>query len=167
VDVDNGHAAAVIVGHLLASGRRRIAMITGPAWMPCSWRMTDAYRDAMAAAGLPVRLVPGGFGFEDGRVGAREVLRRWPDTDAVFAVCDATALGALSTLRELGVRVPGDVAVAGFDDVPMAAWSGPALTTATHPVEAIATDAASAVLTGRPMAPHTWHPSELVLRESA
>lgn len=94
-------------------------------------------------------------------------MRRWPDTDAIYAICHAAAFGALGALRSLGAHVPGDVAVAGFDDLPAAAWSGPALTTATHPVTRIATDAAVAVLRGGPAEPETLYPSELVLRESA
>lgn len=167
VDVDNAAAAAAMVRHLLAAGRRNIAMITGPAWMPCSWRMVDAYRAAVQEAGVPERIVHGGFDAADGRAGALEALRRWPETDAIFAICDDTALGALAALRGLGVQVPGDVAVAGFDDVPAAAWSGPALTTATHPVRSIATAAATALLERGPREPHAWFPSELVLRESA
>jgi DNA-binding LacI/PurR family transcriptional regulator len=167
VDVDNAGAAAAIMRHLLASGRRRIVMITGPRWMPCSWRMVEAYRAAVREAGAPERIVHGGFDATDGRACALEAMHRWPDTDAVFAICDATALGAIAALRGLGVQVPGDVAVAGFDDVPAAAWSGPALTTATHPVRTIASAAATAVLGGGSREPHTWFPSELVLRESA
>ena len=167
VDIDNAGGAAAVVRHLLATGRRRIAMITGPGWLPCSWRMVDAYRSILGEAGLPARIVPGGFGAADGEAGALHALRRWPDTDAIFAVCDTAALGALAALRGLGVDTPGDVAVAGFDDLPVAAWSYPALTTATHPVRALATAAATAVLDGRPGPGHTWYPSELVLRASA
>lgn len=167
VDIDNAGGTAVVVRHLISTGRRRIAMITGPRWLPCSWRMVDAYSAAVQSAGMPVRIVPGGFAGSDGRSGALHALQRWPDTDAIFAVCDAAALGAIVALRELGVRVPGDVAVAGFDDLPVAEWSDPALTTATHPVRAIATAAAVAVLDDDPVPPHTWYPSELVLRASA
>ena len=167
VDVDNAAGASAVVRHLLATGRRRIAMITGPEWMPCSWRMVGAYQAALEEAGLPARIVHGGFGAVDGQEGALRALRRWPETDAIFAVCDAAALGAIAALRGLGVHVPGDVAVAGFDDLPVAAWSHPALTTATHPVRAIATAAATAVLEAGPRPPHTWYPSELVLRASA
>lgn len=167
VDVDNSAAAAAMVSHLLASGRRRIAMITGPSWLRCSWRMVEAYRAVVEEAGAPARIVPGGFEAVDGSAGALEALRRWPDIDAIFAICDATALGAVAALRGLGVRVPADVAVAGFDDVPAAAWSGPTLTTATHPIRDIASAAATAVLEGGRREPRTWFPSELVLRESA
>lgn len=166
-DVDNGGGAAEVVRHLLTSGRRRIAMIAGPAWLPCAQRSVDAYRDAVRAAGLPARIVPGDFSAASGRTGAGEVLRRWPDTDAVFAVCDAVAFGAMAALRTAGVAVPADVAVAGFDDLPAAAWSGPALTTATHPVERIAAGVATALVHGGDVPEQTLHPSRAVLRESA
>jgi DNA-binding LacI/PurR family transcriptional regulator len=166
-DVDNAAGSAAVVRHLHSSGRRHIAMLTGPSWLPCSWRSVEAYRRTVEAAGLPPRILPADFGFEDGRSGAVEALRRWPDTDAIFAICDAVAFGAMVALRGLGVDVPDDVAVAGFDDVPAAAWTGPALTTATHPVSRIAAAAATAVLTEAPVPPATWYPSELVLRESA
>jgi DNA-binding LacI/PurR family transcriptional regulator len=166
-DVDNGHGVLAAVTHLVRSGRRRIAMITGPAWLSCPEAGEAAYTATVRSAGLPVRLVPGDFTVGSGRAGMLEVLRRWPDTDAVYAVCDDTALGALAVLHELGRQVPGDVAVAGFDDVPAAAHSGPGLTTATHPVEQIATAAARAVLQGPRGSGVTRFPSELVVRASA
>ncbi|MEJ3747962.1 LacI family DNA-binding transcriptional regulator [Actinomycetes bacterium KLBMP 9797] len=166
-DVDNGGATTTIVQHLYATGRRRIAMLTGPRWMPCAGRSVAGYRSVMTAAGLPVRLVPGEFSAASGRAGVVEALRRWPDTDAVYAISDAVALGALAALRERGIQVPGDLAVAGFDDIPFAGLSAPALTTATHPVERIITAAATAVLTSSRIPPETAYPSRLVLRESA
>jgi DNA-binding LacI/PurR family transcriptional regulator len=165
-DVDNGGAASALVSHLHVTGRRQIAMITGPDWLPCSRRPVEAYRSVMRAAGLPARIVRGDFSAASGQDGALEVLNRWPDTDAIFAICDATALGVLSALRGLGVTVPGDVAVAGFDDIPFAALSAPALTTATHPVRRIAAAAAAAVLDQMAASPIEY-PSRLVLRESA
>ena len=165
-DVDNGGAASALVSHLHITGRRQIAMITGPEWLPCSQRPVEAYRSVMRSAGLPPRIVCGDFTAASGHDGAVEVLHRWPDTDAIFAICDDTALGALSALRGLGVDVPGDVAVAGFDDIQFAALSAPALTTATHPVRQIAAAAAAAVL-NRVAACPTEYPSRIVLRESA
>jgi DNA-binding LacI/PurR family transcriptional regulator len=167
VDVDNGAGARTVVEHLLRSGRRRVALITGPGWLPCAQRPVTAYRSAMRAAGLPERVLPGDFGDAAGRRRAVEAVTRWPDTDAVFALGDAAALGALAGLRSVGRDVPGDVAVAGYDDIPAAAHSGPALTTATHPVERIATAAAEAALRPGAAAEEIWFGSELVVRDSA
>jgi DNA-binding LacI/PurR family transcriptional regulator len=166
-DVDNSRSAAALVRHLIGTGRRRIVMVVGPEWLPCAQRPVDAYRAVVRAAGLPERVLPGDFTVAAGRAGALEAIRRWPDTDAVFGICDATALGALAALRGLGVDVPGDVAVAGFDDVPFAALSVPTLTTATHPVERIAAAAAGAVLHSGRAPSSSAYPSTLVLRESA
>jgi DNA-binding LacI/PurR family transcriptional regulator len=166
VDVDNGHGARLVVEHLLRTGRRRVALITGPPWLPCADRPVAAYRAAVRGAGLPERVLPGDFGAATGGVRTIEALTRWPDTDAVFALGDAAALGALGALRRSGRRVPDDVAVAGFDDIPAAEHSGPALTTATHPVELIAAAAARSAL--RPTGDgQTWFGSELVVRQSA
>ncbi|MFC0532729.1 LacI family DNA-binding transcriptional regulator [Phytohabitans kaempferiae] len=166
-DVDNGGATTAMIHHLHAAGRRRVAMVTGPRWMPCTQRPIDAYRAAVREAGLPLRLVPGDFSAASGRAAAHEILTRWPDTDAVFATSDAMALGVIAALRSRGAEVPGDVAVAGFDDIPFAALSLPALTTATHPVELIAAGAATAVLTGAKVPLATAYPSHLVARETA
>jgi DNA-binding LacI/PurR family transcriptional regulator len=166
VDVDNYTSALATTRHLVDSGRRRIAMVSGPRWMPCTARLTQAYRNVMRDAGLQTRVVVADFSAESGRVAAGKVLRRWPDIDAIFAVCDATAIGVMAELRARQVDVPGDVAVAGFDDIAFAQFSG--LTTATHPVEAIAEAATRAVLeasTARP--PDTFFPSQLVLRKTA
>lgn len=166
-DVDNAGGASAVLRHLYATGRRRIAMVTGSNWMPCAQRPVAAYRAIMREAGLPARLVPGDFTAAGGRDAVPRVLRRWPDTDAIFALSDAMALGALGALRGRGVDVPGDVAVAGFDDIPFAALSAPALTTASHPVGEIAAAAVTAVLNQAATPPATAYPSELVRRESA
>lgn len=167
-DVDNGGATTAMIHYLYATGRRRIAMVTGPRWMPCTQRPIDAYRAVAAEAGMPVRLVPGDFSAASGRAAASRILERWPDTDAIFATSDAMALGAIAALRARGVDVPGDLAVAGFDDIPFAALSLPSLTTATHPVERIAAGAAGAVLAGARQVPRvTAYPSHVVARETA
>ena len=166
-DVDNGGAATALLGHLHASGRRRIAMVTGPRWLPCTRRPVTAYQGVMRAGALPIRAVQGDFTAAGGRAAMLHVLSRWPDTDAVFANSDAMALGALAVLRERGIRVPDDIAVAGFDDVPFAALSVPALTTGSHPVARIASAAATAVLNQARIPPVTVFPSVLIRRESA
>jgi DNA-binding LacI/PurR family transcriptional regulator len=164
-DVDTAAVTTAAVGHLVRSGRRRIAMVTGPPWLPCSRRPVRAYRAALEAAGLPVREVPGGFDRAAGEAGTERVLSRWPDTDAVLGACDDVALGVLDVLARHGRQVPGDVAVAGFDDVPAAEVTG--LTTGTHPVERIATAAIRGALTRADAGETVFFPSDLVLRRSA
>ncbi|MEU1745447.1 LacI family DNA-binding transcriptional regulator [Micromonospora arida] len=166
-DVDNAAGSEAVLRHLYASGRRRIAMVTGPRWLPCAQRPVQTYRRLMAEAGLPERILPGDFKAARGRTAAGEALHRWPDIDAIYAISDDTALGVIAGLRDAGARVPADVAVAGFDDIPLAGMTAPALTTASHPVGRIAAAAATALLDGRRAAPVTLFPSALVARASA
>ena len=79
---------------------------------------------------------------------------------------DAMALGAIAALRGQGCDIPDDIAVCGFDDIPFAVLSTPTLTTSTHPVDRIATTAATAVLDGGWASPATYYPSQLICRES-
>jgi DNA-binding LacI/PurR family transcriptional regulator len=164
-DVDSAAGVGALLRHLHASGRRRIALVSGPPWLAAARAPLHAYTGLMRAAGLPVRVVHGDFTAARGRTAARTVLRRWPDTDAIATVSDATALGVLQALAAAGVRVPHDVAVTGFDDIEFAASAYPALSTATHPVELIAAAAANAAL-GSP-APGRLFPSRPVLRATA
>ncbi|MEV6236249.1 LacI family DNA-binding transcriptional regulator [Lentzea sp. NPDC051838] len=166
-DVDNRSGTDGVVRHLVTTGRRRIAMVTGPAWLPCVDRARDAYQQIMNETGCETRVVRGDFTAARGAAAAAEIMTRWPDTDAVFALSDLTALGVLDGLHARGVRVPADVAVAGFDDIAFACLSRPALTTSTHPVEEIAAAAAKAVLDRTGDTPATFFPSTLVVRESA
>jgi len=167
-DVDSPSGVRGLLRHLHAGGRRRVALVAGPPWVAAATGPLEAYRAFVRAAGLPVRAVGGDFSAEGGRAGAARVLRRWPDTDAVIALSDAAALGVVQELAERGVGVPDDVAVAGFDDVPLAALARPGLTTATHPVEAIAAAAAGAALAGAApgAGPHLFA-SQVVLRRTA
>jgi DNA-binding LacI/PurR family transcriptional regulator len=144
VDVDNAGAARAATRRLLDGGRRKIAMVTGPRWLPCAARSVRAYRDVLVAAGLPTRTVVGDFTTAAGRTAAREIMTRWPDTDAILAISDAPAFGVLAELAAADISAPDDVAVCGFDDLDFADVVG--LTTATHPVERIAEQAVRTVL---------------------
>jgi DNA-binding LacI/PurR family transcriptional regulator len=168
LEVDSEGAAEAIVRHLLQTGRRAPVMLTGPAWLPCIRWQSGRFVEVMAAAGLEPRTVTADFTSAAGATAMTEALRRWPDLDAVFANCDATAFGALGVLLGRGVRVPHDVALAGFDDVPFAALARPGLTTATHPVGQIAATAALSLLepTTADRLPRRFG-SQLVLRETA
>lgn len=132
VDVDNEQGARIAVAHLVAAGRRRIATIAGPADMVAGRSRLQGYADALADAGRQVdpRLVErGDFGRDSGVAAMRALLTRVPDLDAVFCADDLMAVGALQALREAGRTVPGDVAVVGFEDAPVAQSADPPLTT--------------------------------------
>ncbi|TMQ90546.1 LacI family transcriptional regulator [Actinomadura soli] len=129
VDVDNRSGAREAVAHLVAAGRRRIATIAGPQDMGVGIDRLAGYRDALAAAGLPEHVEYGDFGEASGIAAAERLLAAEPSVDAVFAADDPMALGALRVLRRHGRRVPGDVAVIGFDDSAAAPLADPPLTT--------------------------------------
>ena len=137
VDPDNRGGARQAVAHLAAAGRRRIATITGPADLSPGVDRLAGYRDALVAAGLPADdelVAPGDFSEDAGEAAMRTLLERRPDLDAVFAASDPMALGALRYLKGQGVRVPGDVAVIGFDDSETGRHTDPPLTSVHQPV---------------------------------
>jgi len=138
VDADNRGGARLAVEHLLAQGRKRVATIAGPANMCAGVDRLDGYRDALAAGDPdvePALVEEGDFGEESGYAAMRRLLAASPQLDAVFAASDLMAAGALRALREAGRDVPGDVAVVGFDDVPLAAHLQPSLTTVRQPLD--------------------------------
>jgi DNA-binding LacI/PurR family transcriptional regulator len=138
VEADNRGGAREAVAHLVARGHGHIATITGPMDMAVGQDRLDGYHDGLRAAGLPEdpRLVEGGdFTEESGAAAMRRLLEREPGLDAVFAASDLMAAGALRTLKAAGRRVPGDVAVAGFEDSMIARYAEPQLTTVSQPVE--------------------------------
>ncbi|MFE5581295.1 LacI family DNA-binding transcriptional regulator [Kitasatospora sp. NPDC056531] len=135
---DGGLAAT---RHLLDLGHRRIGLIGGPARMMCSRARADGYRAALDMAGIPYdpELVrEGDFHHESGRRLGLELLRLPDRPTAVFAGNDLQALGLYEAARELGLRIPGDLSVVGFDDLPLARWVGPPLTTVRQPLTEMA-----------------------------
>ncbi|GAA0647016.1 LacI family DNA-binding transcriptional regulator [Streptomyces thermocarboxydovorans] len=138
VDSDNYGGARQAVEHLLARGRRRIAHITGRLDVYGAQRRIDGYRDALREAGHEVDellVEPGDFTEEGGRRAMAALLERRPDLDAVFAASDVTAAGARHALREAGRRIPGDVALVGYDDSAIARHMDPQLTSVRQPIE--------------------------------
>ncbi|MEU2437712.1 LacI family DNA-binding transcriptional regulator [Streptomyces rubradiris] len=174
VRADNRGGARLAVRHLLAGGRRAVATITGPLDMDAARARLDGYRDALRDAGIPVAgelIAAGDFTEQGGRAAMRELLRRRPDLDAVFAASDVMASGAVQELRAAGRRIPGDVALVGFDDSIVARHIDPPLTSVRQPLAEMGRTMASLLLeeiaqrgTGQR---GVVLPTELVVRESA
>ena len=149
VAVDNRAGGGLAMEHLLRLGRRNPAMICGPSENAMSSDRRDGARIACknAEVSLPgERIVSGDWGFESGRIAMNQILTQTPEVDAVFAANDLMAIGAMSALRIAGRRIPEDVAVIGYDDVPLAAFSFPALSSIRQPATAMGQQAARLVL---------------------
>lgn len=172
VDSDSVAGAASAVQHLLARGRRTVATIAGDPDMAAGQDRLRGWRETLQAAGLAHGddlVAPGRFRTEQGREAMVELLRRRPDLDAVFCANDLSAFGALQALQEAGRRVPDDVAVVGFDDVPAAATASPPLTTVRQEIELMGRRMARLLLDrldGRTEPVQEVLPTRLVVRDS-
>ena len=170
VDVDHIGGVATAVRHLISAGRSRIATIAGPQDMVAGIERLTGYREGLAAAGYRPIVAVGDFTRESGAEAMRWLLADEPRLDAVFAASDLMAHGALRTLREAGRRVPDDVAVIGFDDIELARYTDPPLTTVRQPILRIGRMMARQLLrlaAGEQIEPAVVLPTELVLRDSA
>jgi DNA-binding LacI/PurR family transcriptional regulator len=173
VDADNAAGARLAVQHLLSLGHTRIVHLAGPDSVPNALDRRAGYEQAMRARGLPVEsdgIVPGGFDMESGEKAARAALCRAPRPTALFVANDIAALGALRACAELGLRVPEDVSVVGYDDAPVCELTRPPLTTMRQPAREMGRAAAEmllALLDGAPPAEtRRLFAAELVVRES-
>lgn len=173
VGTTNWQGGLAATRHLTGLGHRRIGVISGPSRMMCSRARVDGYRAAMETAGLPVdpHLVrESEFSHEDGYAAALELLQLPEPPTAVFAGNDLQALGVYEAARKLGLRIPDDLSVVGFDDLPLTRWIGPPLTTVRQPLIEMAETAARLVLDlGRGRQPATTRvdlATNLVLRSS-
>ncbi|ACZ29405.1 transcriptional regulator, LacI family [Xylanimonas cellulosilytica DSM 15894] len=173
VGSDNWNGGLIATRHLLALGHRRIAAVSGPADMLCSHARLDGFRTAHAEAGATVDddlILPGNFYVESGYRAGHELLTRRQRPTAIFAGSDMAALGVLRAAHELGLVVPRDVSVVGYDDLSLAQWAHPALTTVRQPLAemgSMATGMLVDLVEGRqPQTRRINLATELVVRES-
>ncbi|BCY13156.1 LacI family DNA-binding transcriptional regulator [Actinoplanes sp. L3-i22] len=143
VDAANFLGAHTATRHLMDLGHRRIAMITGHPEIRCSQARLDGYR---AALGGPGQVEPGDFYFGSGRTAALRLLSGSTPPTAIFASNDYMALGVYEAARRLGIAVPAQLSVVGFDDVPSARWASPPLTTIRQPLRDMGRRAAGTLL---------------------
>jgi LacI family transcriptional regulator len=132
---DKRGGARLATRHLIALGHRRIGCIGGPSSLAMSGRRLQGYRDALAEAGLPVDeglVLRGDYRPQSGWAAARSLLALADPPTAIFAANDLMAIGVLRAAGELGRRVPGDLAVVGFDDIELASYTTPPLTTVSQ-----------------------------------
>ncbi|MET1006196.1 MAG: LacI family DNA-binding transcriptional regulator [Propionibacteriaceae bacterium] len=172
VEVLNRDGARRLVTALVERGVRRFAVLGGPPDLVTTGDRVAGYTDGLAAAGLePLLVVPGEFNSAGGYASALEVWQRLGEPDAqdtlcMLAVNDVMAQGAITAMRSLGLNVPRDVQVAGFDDIPTLRDYAPALTTFRLPLELIGERAAELALSSGETRPEPIQ-GEVVLRESA
>ncbi|GAA4629621.1 LacI family DNA-binding transcriptional regulator [Actinoallomurus vinaceus] len=138
VEYDNEGGAFAVTSYLLSAGHERIALLGTVDDMPTSTARVQGYERALRGRGLsadPKLMVEGDFTRRSGYRATRELLDRKIEFSAVFAMTDMIAAGVLLALREAGIRVPEDVSVVGYDDIPLAEDLLPALTTVHVPHE--------------------------------
>jgi LacI family transcriptional regulator len=173
VDADNFSGAVMATEYLLGLGHRRIAHLGGRTDLESARLREQGFRSAMAAAGVTVdeALVRvGGYRAETASAPAHELLSLPDRPTAIFAANDLSAIRTMEVAEELGLRVPEDLSVVGFDNVPESALSTPALTTINQPLRdmgATALDLLVRLLQGREVeATHVQLPTSMVERGS-
>ena len=136
VQINNAAGGWLATSHLIELGHTHIACIAGPSDVTPSGERVDGYRRALHEAGLPIlaeNIVRGDFHAASGYQITKELLARDKRPTAIFACNDLMAIGALRAAKAMGFRVPEDISVVGFDDIYLAAYSNPPLTTVRQP----------------------------------
>jgi LacI family transcriptional regulator len=149
VGSQNWNGGLVATRHLLSLGHRRIGVVAGPTDLLCSRARVDGYRTAHDEARVPIEpalIRYGEFALSDGYRQGLEILASPDRPTAVFACSDMQALGIMRAAHELGLRVPEDLSVVGYDDIPVSGWFWPPLTTVRQPLREMAGTAARIVL---------------------
>ncbi len=149
IEADHVAGAEMATAHLLALGHERVACIGGPADLRPSDQREAGWRRALAAAGVKPRadeFVRGDFGPQSGAAAMRRLLKSARRPTAVFVCNDLMAIGALAAAHAEGLAVPRQLSVVGFDDIELAAYTMPPLTTVAQPKQAIGTGAADLLL---------------------
>jgi len=172
IEIDNRAAASRMTQHLASLGHRKIAYVSGPPANILERERFLGFKDGLEASGLPFDpgfVIPGDYTIETGVGAGRDIVARADRPTAVFCTSDEMAIGLMRTLFSAGLKVPGDISVAGFDDIEFAAVAEPSLTTIRQPRRELGQAAASALidlLQGRPSPKRIRLETELVIRDS-
>jgi LacI family transcriptional regulator len=144
IDAQNFEGAIAVTEHLIELGHRRIAFLAGRPDLESARRREAGYRAALQAAGIafdPELVRVGGFTQETAEVPARELLTITDRPTAVFAANDLSAIQTMRTAVELGIEIPADLSVVGFDNIPESALTDPPLTTVDQSIQALGHEA--------------------------
>jgi LacI family transcriptional regulator len=167
---DNVGGARALARALVAMGHRKFAAICGPPLLTTTRDRLDGFKTGLAEHGItlpPAAIAPGDFSRESGMAGMARLLDAGVDATCVFALNDAMTLGALRTLRERDIAVPGRISLAGFDDIPATLDTNPTLTTVRIPLVEMGALAVSLALQPQSDELRVRHiRAEVVLRES-
>jgi DNA-binding LacI/PurR family transcriptional regulator len=173
IGATNWQGGLTATRHLIELGHTRIAMIGGPKNVLCSRARVDGYRAALETAGLtvdPDLMRHGDFHVEAGYKQLTALLELKDRPTAVFAGSDLQAVGAYEAARAAGLRIPDDLSLIGFDDLPVARWVGPPLTTVRQPLQEMAAAGARMAITlargGKPEHHRVELATSLVIRSS-
>ncbi|WP_245885751.1 LacI family DNA-binding transcriptional regulator [Xylanimonas oleitrophica] len=172
VDADNVGGARAAVEHLVGLGHRRIAHVRGRTDLESARLREQGYRESLAEAGIgfdPALVRDGGYRASRTTDSARELLSLPDRPTAVFAANDLSALRVIEVAHELGLRVPQDLSVVGFDDIPEASSGDQRLTTVAQPLRQMGARAAQmllAMLDGAGTEEHVHMPARLIVRET-
>jgi LacI family repressor for deo operon, udp, cdd, tsx, nupC, and nupG len=173
ISLDNRGAAKAMTQHLIDLGHRRIGLIKGPRSSPLTQDRVAGYEDALFDAAIPrdpVLICHGDFTLQAGFDGAGIMLSLPERPTALFCENDEMAIGALKRIKQQGLRVPQDISLVGFDDIPFAAYCDPPLTTIAQPAEIFGRTAVEmliALIEKKPLPQrHVVLPFELALRGS-
>jgi LacI family transcriptional regulator len=173
VDSDNLNGARSATEYLLGLGHRRIAFVTGRSDLESARRREQGYREALAGSGVevdPDLVRVGNYDGDDAEAAARVLLALPEPPTAVFAANDIMAMAISRVAASLGLRLPDDLSVVGFDNIPESALNEPPLTTVEQPIQRMGFEAIGmlvALMAGRPVdIPHLTLPTKLVVRQS-
>ncbi|WP_105033180.1 LacI family DNA-binding transcriptional regulator [Arthrobacter ruber] len=137
IGATNWTGAVTATEHLIQQNHRRIGFVAGRPGLWCSRARLDGYRAGLDAAGLPfdpALVITGDFDYASGFAAGVQLLEREDRPSAIFAASDQMALGVYEAARQQGMRIPDDLSVIGFDDLPEASWASPPLTTVRQPL---------------------------------
>lgn len=173
VALDDVQGGTIATQHLISLGHKRIAVLSGPLEEDCVQDRTEGYQRAMAEAGLqvdPALLYAGDWSATSGQQGVDHLLRVQDGFSAIFAQNDRMAVGAIHQLQLKGFSIPSDISIVGFDDMPLASYFNPPLTTIHQDTFLIGQEAVKLLLQviEDPALPpqHACFPGELIIRKT-